>query len=142
MNISPTTGTQNTANQAAAASTQATLSDYNSFLNLFVTQLKNQDPLNPTSQDDFMAQTAQFSTVEQLVNLNTKIEDFSTLSRASAASLIGRRVEGTVTDNDGTTKKVSGLVSQVDYQSSGGLVVGLQDGTTLPFSDIDTISQN
>jgi flagellar basal-body rod modification protein FlgD len=142
MDIASTSNTQAYSNQTATTSKQGALTDYQSFLNLFVTQLKYQDPLNPASQEDFLSQTAQFSSVEQLMNLNTKLSDFSTLSRASVASLIGRRVQGNVMNTDGTMAKVDGLVSQVDYGSSGGLVLGLQDGTSLPFSDVETISQN
>ena len=43
------------------------------FLNLLVTQLKNQDPLNPMDDRDFIAQMAQFSSLEQMQNLNTTL---------------------------------------------------------------------
>lgn len=117
------------------------LSDYDSFLKLFVTQLKYQDPLSPASQEDFLAQTAQFSSLEQLITLNTKIGDLEQASRSTAASLIGRNVEGKVKGTDGVEQTVAGLVSQVDYGDQGDLILGLLDGTSIPFSSVTSIYQ-
>lgn len=44
------------------------------FLRLFVTQLRNQDPLNPMESQEFVAQLAQFSTVEQLIEIRELLE--------------------------------------------------------------------
>ncbi|WP_113675215.1 flagellar hook capping FlgD N-terminal domain-containing protein [Vallitalea guaymasensis] len=52
--------------------------DKDAFLNLLVTQMRYQDPLNPTQDKDFLAQMAQFSALEQMQNLNTS----ASMSRA------------------------------------------------------------
>ncbi|EOC99708.1 flagellar hook assembly protein FlgD [Caldisalinibacter kiritimatiensis] len=44
------------------------------FLNLLVSQLKNQDPLNPMEDKEFIAQMAQFTTLEQIQELNTSLQ--------------------------------------------------------------------
>ena len=70
------------ANQGAAevdadAPASALTSDFETFLNLLTAQLKNQDPLNPMESTEFVAQIAQFSSVEQQVKTNdalTRIE--------------------------------------------------------------------
>ena len=49
------------------------LASRDEFLHLLVTQLKYQDPLNPASPEDFSAQLAQFSALEQLMNINTTL---------------------------------------------------------------------
>jgi flagellar basal-body rod modification protein FlgD len=44
------------------------------FLQLLVTQIKNQDPLNPTDGTQFLSQLAQFSELEQMINVNTNLQ--------------------------------------------------------------------
>ncbi|MDB4368487.1 hypothetical protein N9Z38_03050, partial [Mariniblastus sp.] len=46
----------------------------NDFLNLLTVQLKNQDPMEPVNQEDFIAQLAQFSQLEQTEALNSNFE--------------------------------------------------------------------
>jgi flagellar basal-body rod modification protein FlgD len=66
------------------------------FLKLLITQLKNQDPLNPLDQNQFLAQTAQFASLEQLQTINKALEDLkatgSATSITQAAALLGRTV--------------------------------------------------
>jgi len=66
------------------------------FLKLLVTQLQYQDPLSPTDNQQFMAQMAQFSTVEGINNLE------STLGSLEGVSFIGRQVSYTA--DDGSTQ--------------------------------------
>jgi len=66
------------------------------FLSLLVTQLKNQDPLKPSDPTEFTAQLAQFSSLEQLYNINESIKVLDDLKgmlgRFSALSLIDKKV--------------------------------------------------
>jgi flagellar basal-body rod modification protein FlgD len=70
------------------------------FLKLLVTQMKNQDPINPMDGTKFASQLAQFNSVEQLINVNSGIEQLaksqemlnSGLSNTMAASLAGKKV--------------------------------------------------
>lgn len=67
------------------------------FLKLLVTQLENQDPLNPTENTEFVAQLAQFSSLEGIQNLNTSLGDMKggvdALQEFGSASLIGRNAK-------------------------------------------------
>ena len=65
--------TTNTADKSAAGSTNQ-LASKDTFLQLLVAQLKNQDPLKPQDGSEFVAQLAQFSELEQMINVNTNLE--------------------------------------------------------------------
>ena len=68
----------------------------NAFLELMVAQFNNQNPLEPTKNEDFIAQLAQFSSLEGIQNLNTSMETMAAAMFSStavqAASLVGRSV--------------------------------------------------
>jgi flagellar basal-body rod modification protein FlgD len=67
----------NTVNQTASSATSGISSmpkvDQGEFLKLLVTQLKNQDPMSPMSNQDFIAQLATFSSLEQLQSINKAV---------------------------------------------------------------------
>src|SRR5262245_44358140 len=66
------------------------------FMKLMSAQLKYQDPINPVKNEQMAAQLAQFSALEQMMNMNTNIEKMAAGQKPSehmiAASLIGKRV--------------------------------------------------
>ena len=68
----------------------------NEFLNLLVAQLNNQNPLEPQGNGEFIAQLAQFSTVEGVDKLNTSMESmlsgYQSSQALQASSLVGRKV--------------------------------------------------
>ena len=103
------------------------------FLELLVTQLQNQDPLDPVKNEDFAAQLAQFSALEQMENLNTSFTGFMQLSQVqSASSMIGREVEWK--DADSITQ--SGVVEKISITANGmNLIV---NGQAVP---VDRISE-
>ncbi|MBN2332621.1 MAG: flagellar hook assembly protein FlgD [Deltaproteobacteria bacterium] len=82
------------------------------FLMLFIEQLKNQDPMNPMESADFTAQLAQFSSLEQLFNVNTNLaalQDYSaTMNRLSALDMIGKLVTFA---GSGTVSLVEGVAA-------------------------------
>jgi flagellar basal-body rod modification protein FlgD len=59
------------------------------FVQLLITQMKNQDPMNPMDGKDLAAQLAQFSSVEQLININAKLDTFTTLMTPPVADTSG-----------------------------------------------------
>ena len=66
------------------------------FLNLLITQLQNQDPLNPTDSTEFTSQLAQFSSLEQLGNVNDNLQELknfqASINNSQAVSLIGKTI--------------------------------------------------
>ena len=89
--INPVIG--NTAAAPATSGATKTLGK-DDFLKLLITQLKNQDPLNPLDQNQFLAQTAQFTSLENLQNISTQLTEMKNLSSASSfaqsAALLGK----------------------------------------------------
>ena len=84
------------------------------FLKLLVGQLKNQDPLSPTSDTDFIGQMAQFSQLEQTTNMATANSQLiAQESGARAVSLLGRNV--TYPDAAGTS--TTGVVEKVEWSA-------------------------
>jgi flagellar basal-body rod modification protein FlgD len=65
-----TTPSANAATPTAAASTNDPLASESTFLTLLVSQLKNQDPLNPTDSTQFVSQLTSYSQLEQLITIN------------------------------------------------------------------------
>src|SRR4051812_280072 len=80
------------------------------FLKLLVTKMSSQDPMNPQADTDFIAQMAQFSSLQQARDMTTGITDLKNRQDVMTANnLIGRNV--TVTDAD--NKLIEGRVNAV-----------------------------
>ncbi|QUI25716.1 hypothetical protein HZI73_13440 [Vallitalea pronyensis] len=86
--------------------------DKDAFLNLLVKQMQYQDPLNPTKNEQFLAQMAQFSSLEQMQNMNKGV------SISQAYTLMNKEVFGTVLDpNTNKVNPVAGMVTGVFMQN-------------------------
>ncbi len=106
----------------------------NDFLKILMTQLTHQDPTEPMDDKDFIGQMAQFSTLEQITNMNEEISKvLSIISRSQAFSLIGKTVE-IGTDNG----KVSGIVEEV---TGGEFPQVLVNGQYYDFSSIERVKK-
>ena len=114
------------ANEKAKKTGNSSL-DKDAFLQLLVAQMKYQDPLEPTSNTEYISQFATFSELEQMQNMSATLE----LSRASG--LVGQTVLMSVTDSQGRKTTVQGNVDYVSYEgnkaylSIGGELYSLDD---------------
>lgn len=97
------------------------------FLNLLVTQLQYQDPLNPSSDTEFIAQMAQFSSLEQMQNLNDSFSKFK------AYSLVGKNVEANM-----GLDVVEGYVESV--RMVGNEAYAIIDGNSVSIDDIKKVN--
>lgn len=102
-------------NQDAAAGSSFNIVDKDGFFKLLIAQMKHQDPFEPMESSEMMSQMAQFSTLEQLQNINANMTSSlqwdllfnQTVNNTMATSLIGREIEATgqeiVLTSSGTT---------------------------------------
>lgn len=108
--------------------------DKDAFLQLLVAQMKYQDPLEPTSNTEYISQYAQFSQVEQLQNMSASMD----LQRAS--QLVGKEVYIRTTGSDGESRYVQGKVDYVVYENGKAY---LSIGESLySLDDLDTVADS
>lgn len=110
------TGASHTGNGASTVEERNQM-DKNDFLRLLTTQLKYQDPMNPIKDQDFIAQLAQFTALEQTQNLTQVMERFVDSQErlgfiAQATGLLGNEV---VVVNSDTGQMTTGVVNAVQF---------------------------
>ena len=130
--LSQLTGTS----YSSTSSTGKSVLGKDDFLKLLVTQLQNQDPMSPLSGSDFAAQLAQFSSVEQLSNINSTLTQSvsanqllsQSISNALAATFIGKQVRAS-----GNTFTLSGTAdAKLGYtlaSAADTVTVNIKDAT-------------
>jgi flagellar basal-body rod modification protein FlgD len=119
------------------------------FLKLLITQLKNQDPMAPMQDKEFISQMASFTSLEQTKNMNDMIAKFvnsqSQNMLSSQSTMIGKAItwKEQITDADGntTSNQHEGVVSAVTLKD-GAVQYITKDGQNVLSADILTISQN
>lgn len=99
--------TQNINNTSSTSAASNSSLDKNAFLQLLVTQMKYQDPLNPSTDTQFVEQLATFSQLEQMQNLN------STMSNNQAFGLVGMNVVVETKNSSGNTVAAQGTVDYI-----------------------------
>ena len=135
------TSTDGLAIDSQAVGSKAQLNeDLNRFLRLLITQLQNQDPLEPMSATEFTSQLVQFAGVEQQINANANLEKLLKLQQTSQISsmvgFIGNAVEAvgnTVHLEDGVAESTYTLDVNADdititVRNAAGLIVYSVDG--------------
>ncbi len=105
--------------------------DKDAFLQLLVAQMQYQDPLEPTSNTEFVSQYAQFSQVEQMQNMA------STTELARASSLVGEEVYVKTTTSAGESKYIYGKVDYVVFEGNKAYLAINEDLYSL--DDLDTV---
>lgn len=121
--------------------------DKNAFMLLLVTQFKYQDPLNPMDDKEFVSQMAQFSSLEQLINLNTSMTSLTDASNnqqmINATSYIGKQVTvsgnsiGKVTDAAANTTSITKFrYAPNDTVASGTITVRDADNNVIYTEDV------
>lgn len=105
--------------------------DKDAFLQLLVAQMKYQDPLEPTSNTEYISQFATFSELEQMQNMSASMD----LYRASG--LVGETVYVKTTDSAGNPTYVTGKVDYIYYEGSKAYLA--IDEQLYSLEDLDTV---
>lgn len=124
--------TKTSTTKSTAADKSGGALDKDAFLQLLVTQMKYQDPLEPTDNTEYVSQLATFSTLEEMQNMGSSMD----MQRAS--SLVGQYVIVEKTESTGATKQYEGLVDYVTYQ--GGKTYLSIEGTLYDFDNLVTVA--
>ena len=107
----------------------------NDFLKLLAAQLRYQNPLEPTNDTDFAAQLANFSSLEQMMNMN---ETLSVMSGHQAFSLVGKYVAALV-DVDGVPMPIVGVIDSIFTEDGVTLAFITGYNEAIPISNITGI---
>jgi len=116
------------AQEADPKKASSKISEKDQFLNILMTQLTHQDPMNPLEDKDFIAQMAQFSSLEQLTNLNTTMGKIQTTLETSSTSMDNMEISLTT------------LLAQV--QKLGISLTGLTEGQKSQLTEIEKQTQS
>ena len=143
--------------QAAKAATAVKNDlDKDAFIKLLVTQLQYQDPLEPQENGEFIAQMAQFSSLEQMTNMATKLEDINTLVGnidtsvlvGQLSAMIGNGIDWeeniTYADEEGVpvteTNEYTGVITGVTVKDGTTKIIAETAGGQTYQVDISAIS--
>lgn len=102
------------------------------FLNLLVTQLRYQNPLEPMDDKEFISQMAQFSSLEQAQNTN-KIAKIN-----SAYGMVGKIISASITSDTGEMKDVTGIVDSVRINGNEAYLV--VDSKEIPYESVREVA--
>lgn len=105
--------------------------DKEAFLQLLVAQMKYQDPLEPTSNTEYISQLATFSSLEEMQNLNT------TMEAQQASNLVGKTVIMKVTSATGASNVVQGRVDFI-VKERGNIYLSIDDNL-YSLDDLDKV---
>ncbi len=106
--------------------------DKEAFLSLLICEMQNQDPLEPTSNTEYISQLATFSSLEEMQNMAASMDNLR------ASGLVGQEVYLKSTNSTtGETNYIHGIVDYI--QMSGSDVLLSVNGSLYPLSDLDSV---
>lgn len=133
--VSGATGTAMAAADRTGSSAKNTLSRQD-FLNIMISEMSHQDPMNPVDNQQFLNQLTQLESLQATTSLSEGIKSLLAIQQIGAASaLIGKNVEG----KDPNGAAVVGKVEKVVVQSGSAFVV--VNGTSLALGNVTTVQE-
>ncbi|MET3318435.1 UNVERIFIED_ORG: flagellar basal-body rod modification protein FlgD [Peribacillus simplex] len=118
------------------------------FLKLLLTQLQNQDPSSPMDNTEFIAQMATFSSLEQMMNIGSQIDELIGLNQQNSLmnynSFVGKEVTWHILDESSENLAIEegvGIVESIQYKGDNIYFI-LEDGTKLQPANISAMKQS
>lgn len=119
------------------------------FINMMVTQLQNQDPMEPAKNEQLLAQMSQIGQLQsqQELTANQKLltDSIKTMvlqnNIGAASNLIGKDIEGSATDAEGLATTISGKVAGVSIKD-GSVLLKLDNGATLGLDKVTSVEES
>jgi len=106
------------------------------FIKMMVTQLQNQDPLQPASNEQLLSQVSQIGQLQATTQLQSVLQGLALQTQiGSASSLIGKTVQGL----DSNRNAINGVVTSVQVQNNA-VSLNLDNGQSLPLAQVTGIS--
>ena len=106
------------------------------YMKLLITQLKNQNPLEPLDNNEMASQLAQFSQLQQLESMNSNFENVLTTTKMHyASSLIGKDISFIALSPEGTIGIVNAIVDKI-YTDENGNIILSAGGYSVNLEDI------
>ncbi|MFD1032792.1 flagellar hook capping FlgD N-terminal domain-containing protein [Metaplanococcus flavidus] len=145
MNVTNTTAANTMGGTAAKTGDQQNSLGQDAFLKILITQMKHQDPMEPLKDTEFIGQMAQFTSLEQLTNLNKTMTQFvgnsTNQTLADHANLIGTSVDYSY-EVDGQMESGQGIVKALSSKNGELTIELLDSGTKIPLTAINRIEMN
>ena len=117
------------------------------FLKILIAQLQNQDPMQPMQDRDFIAQMAQFSSVEQLMNIQKQLGSMQQ-ALGMSSSLIGKEITWIASEKESMTVKIGNDQNKPKESVKTGIVESIIVREGIPYAkvgkdevDLNTISE-
>lgn len=122
--------------------------DSEAFFEMLITQLQTQDPLDPVSNSDVVAQISQIRDLESSTKLSATLDKLAEMQSlvasqqqfGSASSLIGSYVEGAVATEDGSGRFISGVVTGIRFEADGTPILETHNGEELPIGSLSQVT--
>ena len=129
--------TTSTSQATTRTQTSKANSDKSDFMKLLVAELQYQDPMNPTTDREYIGQLAQFQTLDLMQKLSDTMSAMADMQQlGQGAALIGKTIEA---KQDGSEELVTGVVTEVGIES-GVAILRIGD-TTVPLHNVIRVTE-
>ncbi len=111
------------------------------FFSILITELQQQDPLNPTETADMLSQLSDIRNIEvskQLTDSLSQLADSQNM--AGTGEMLGKFISATVTNSEGSEYTVAGVITAVHYDTNGQQVFELDTGDVVPAANVNYVT--